>query len=362
MDRIRCTRAAAIFVFIGCLVASPALTAPAAGTATLDPQHDLRDFVPDSISPQAHAIFEKMLPGVKARRATRKVMKTDADFEANYKMMEARSLAGTNAALKQLGITPVYETLGGVGALETTPVNYHDDGTVLIRVHGGGWVEGSARSSAGADAQMATLTGKRVISVDYTVAPKGRWQLVTDQVVAVYKAVLARGYSPKSIGMMGDSAGGNIVPASILKARDQGTPLPGAVLLMSPCVDLHLNGDTETTLAHADPALTIPEVIPGAKAYADPADWSNPYVSPVYGDFTKGFPPVLIQVGTKEMLLSDSVRFYQAIKTAGGDAELDVYEGMTHVFQSYMMGTPEQKEAYSEIVRFWTKNLEPTKH
>jgi acetyl esterase/lipase len=208
---------------------------------------------------------------------------------------------------------------------------------------------------------MAVETGKRIVSVDYTVAPRGRWPLVIDQVIAVYKAVLASGYKPASIGMFGDSAGGNIVPASILKLRDEGLPLPGAVVLMSPCVDLHLNGDTETTLGHADPTLTVDEVIPGLKAYADPADWSNPYVSPVYGDFTKGFPPVLIQVGTKEMLLSDSIRLYQAVKMAGGDAELDIYEGMTHVFQSYMIGTPERKEAFAEIERFWTKHLLSTR-
>jgi acetyl esterase/lipase len=137
-------------------------------------------------------------------------------------------------------------------------------------------------------------------------------------------------------------------------------PMPGAVVLLSPCVDFNMNGDTETTLAHADPVLEVDRVIPGFKAYADPADWKNPYVSPIYGDFKKGFPPVLIQVGTKELLLSDSVRFYQAIKIVGGEAELDVYEGMPHVFQAYLMNTPEQKAAYAEIQRFWSLHLQPT--
>ena len=322
---------------------------------------DLRYVVPEAISPQAHAIYEKLLPGVKAHRATRKIPETAADFDANYKEQLARAEAGSAPMLKALGVSPVEKTMGGVGVVETVPPNYSDDGTVLIRVHGGGFIEGSAHSSAGFDAQMAIATGKRIISVDYTVAPRGNWHTITDQVIAVYKAVLAAGYRPENIGMFGDSAGGNIVPASILKARDQGLPLPAAVVLLSPCVDLHLNGDTETTLGHADPALDIPLVLPGLKAYAAPQDWNNPYVSPIYGDFTKGFPPVLLQVGTREMLLSDSVRFYQAVKMAGGDATLDVYEGMTHVFQSYMMGTPEQKAAFAEIVRFWTKHLVPTK-
>jgi acetyl esterase/lipase len=106
--------------------------------------------------------------------------------------------------------------------------------------------------------------------------------------------------------------------------------------------------------------LEVDRVMPGLKAYADPADWKNPYVSPIYGDFKKGFPPVLIQVGTKELLLSDSVRFYQAIKMAGGEAELDVYEGMPHVFQAYLMNTPEQKAAYAEMQRFWSRHLQPS--
>ena len=327
----------------------------------LEPTPDTRYVVPDTISPQAHAIFGKLLPGVKAHRATRKIPETLADFDANYKEQLAHAETGAEPLIKALGVTLTEKTMNGVGVVETAPPNYRDDGTVLIRVHGGGFIEGSAHSSAGFDAQMAVATGKRIISVDYTVAPRGTWRLVTDQVIAVYKAVLAEGYHAESIGMFGDSAGGNIVPSSILKLRDQGQPMPAAVLLLSPCVDLHLNGDTETTLGHADPALDIPLVLPGLKAYAGPADWSNPYVSPIFGDFAKGFPPVLIQVGTREMLLSDSVRFYQAVKMTGGEATLDVYEGMTHVFQSYMLGTPEQKAAFAQIVHFWSKHLVPSK-
>jgi epsilon-lactone hydrolase len=366
-------RGAAAILAVAVSMAAPAALAKAPAnshqaksathrTATLDPKHDLRDFIPDTISPQARAIFEKLLPGVKARRKDWKDPVTLADFDALYKKMTLPLEATVAPTLKAMGAPmPVRTKMNGVGVVITTPSNYHDDGTILIRVHGGGWVEGSAYGGAVYDAEIAKLMGKKIISVDYTVAPRGRWQLVTDQVIDVYKAVLAEGYDPKSIGMTGDSAGGNIVPASVLKLRDEGLPMPGAILLLSPCVDLHLNGDTETTLAHADPALSIPEVMPGLKAYASPADWNNPYVSPIYGDFTKGFPPVLLQVGTKEMLLSDSVRFYQAVKMAGGQAELDVYEGMTHVFMSYMNGTPEQKEAFAEQLRFFKKYLVPTK-
>jgi monoterpene epsilon-lactone hydrolase len=246
--------------------------------------------------------------------------------------------------------------------VESTPPQYRDDHTVLLHVHGGGFVLGSAKSSLGGDALMALATGKRILSIDYTVAPRGNWRIVTDQVVAVYKAVLAQGYSAKSIGMFGDSAGGNIVPASVLKLRDQGLPMPGALVLLSPCVDLNLNGDTETTLRDADPALDFALNKAFLAAYAAPEDMTNPYASPIYGDFKKGYPPVLIQAGTKELVLSDAVRLYQALKTAGGVAELDVYEGMAHVFQAYMTGTPEQKAAYAESKRWWSSHLVPAAH
>ncbi|HEY0105036.1 MAG TPA: alpha/beta hydrolase [Rhizomicrobium sp.] len=329
---------------------APAAEAPPA-------PENFRTFVPGSVSPQARAILEKYEPIAAAAMASTPPLRTDGDIIAFHDKMEAPGLVRAAAETKALGVSPVYSQLGGVGVLTTLPPNFVEDGTVLIRVHGGGWILGSARSTAGADAQMAIRTGRRIVSVDYTVAPRGRWPLITDQVVAVYKALLAQGYKPANIGIFGESAGANIVPGAMLKARDQGLPMPAAMLLLSPCADLHLNGDSETTLRYADPVLDIPPVVMALTAYAGPQDWSNPYVSPVYGDYAKGFPPVLIQVGTKEMLLSDAVRLYHAIKAGGVAAELDVYEGMPHVFQGYMNGTPEQTQALDEIDRFWKSHL-----
>ncbi|MEI9988442.1 MAG: alpha/beta hydrolase [Rhizomicrobium sp.] len=347
----------------GIFIAIAGLLAANAGLAAdLPPAPpNFRTFVPDSVSPEARAILEKFAPMAAAAMASTPPLLTDADIIAFHDKMEAVQLPGAEAQVKALGVTSVYSQMGGVGVLTTEPPNFVDDGTILIRVHGGGWILGTARSTAGADAKMAVATGHRIVSVDYTAAPRGRWPLITDQVVAVYKALLAKGYKPQNIGIFGDSAGANIVPGAMLKARDEGLPMPAAMLLLSPCADLHLNGDSETTLRYADPILDIPPVIAALKAYAGPQDWSNPYVSPLYGDFSKGFPPVLIQVGTKEMLLSDSVRLYHAIKAGGVEAELDVYEGMPHVFQGYMNGTPEQKQAFDEISRFWKSHLVPAK-
>jgi epsilon-lactone hydrolase len=336
-----------------------ALTAANTSLADDPPATDLRSFIPPTISPEARAIYEKLLPIVAAHRAEAKIPHTLAEFDARHDSDIARTEAGVLAALKSLNIAVRETQLGGVNVVESTPPQYRDDHTILLHVHGGGFVLGSAKSSLGGDALMAIATGKRILSIDYTVAPRGNWRTVTDQVVAVYKAVLGLGFSAKSIGMFGDSAGGNIVPASVLKLRDQGLPMPGALVLLSPCVDLNLNGDTETTLRDADPALDFALNKAFLAAYAAPEDMTNPYASPIYGDFKKGYPPVLIQAGTKELVLSDAVRFYQALKTAGGVAELDVYEGMAHVFQAYMTGTPEQKAAYAESKRWWSSHLVP---
>lgn len=333
------------------------MAAGAASGADEAAGNGLRSFIPPTVSPEARAIYEKLLPLVAAHRAEAKIPRTLAEFDARHDSDIARTEAAALAASKASNISVRETQLGGVNVVESTPPQFHDDHTILVHVHGGGFVLGSAKSSLGADAAMALATGKRILSIDYTVAPRGNWRTVTDQVVAVYKAVLAQGYSAGSIGMFGDSAGGTIVAASVLKLRDQSLPMPGALLLMSPCVDLNLNGDTETTLRDADPALDFALNKAFLAAYAAPQDMGNPYASPIYGDFKKGYPPVLIQAGTKELVLSDAVRLYQAVKTSGGVAELDVYEGMAHVFQSYMTGTPEQRAAYAESKRWWSDHL-----
>ncbi len=137
-------------------------------TTNLNSQ-DLRGFVPDTISPQAHAIFDKMLPlAIAGKTHSRTLRHLQISMRSTKKMWRVAS-PRRRALAKALGVTNVDMKLGGVGVLETEPANYRDDGTVLIRVHGGGFFLGSARSSAGGDAQMAVATGKRILSVDYTV-------------------------------------------------------------------------------------------------------------------------------------------------------------------------------------------------
>ena len=336
--------------------AAQAASAPAPAVST----PPMRAYVPSTISPEAAAIFARGRPSLLAPRP--KLPTTPAGFEALNKVLLPMAEAHDAATTKPLDLTVTDRQMAGVHVLEIRPKDYHDDGSVLIHVHGGGFILGSARSSLATSGYMAADTGRRVISVDYTVAPKGQWPLVSDQVIGVYKAVLASGVPASRIGMFGESAGASITAAVALKIRDEGLPMPAALLLLSPATDLTGAGDTRVTLAEADPVLFPEGIQPGIDAYAPPADQKNPYVSPVYGDFTKGYPPTLIQGGTKEILLSDMVRLNRAIKQAGGNSDLELYEGMPHVFPTLMINAPEGKAAMAEAVAFWNQHLATAKH
>jgi acetyl esterase/lipase len=154
---------------------------------------------------------------------------------------------------------------------------------------------------------MAKATGMRVISIDYTLAPQAKWRRLMEQVTGVYKTLLESGITPNGVGIYGDSAGGSIAAGMVLKLRDEGIAMPGALLLWSPWSDVSMIGDTYQTLADWDPLLTVDGLIASAAAYAIPAEQKTPYASPVYGNYSKGFPITLIQCGTREMFLSNCV-------------------------------------------------------
>ena len=218
--------------------------------------------------------------------------------------------------------------LGGLQILDIKPKNWKDNGKVLVYTHGGAYTFGSANSTLGSPVLAANTTGLRVISVNYTVAPFSKWNQTTDEVVSVIQALEdQQGYSLDDIAMFGDSAGGGLVADSVLKMRDKGLGIPAAVVLWSPWLDLTGNGDTYFTLKDADPYLSYDSFLKNAAgAYAHPTD-KNPYVSPVYGNFSKGYPPTLIQGGTREIFLSEFVRLYQALDQANIPVKLDIYEG-----------------------------------
>ena len=250
--------------------------------------------------------------------------------------------------------------LGGVNVLDIKPKNWHDNGKVLVYTHGGAYTLLSANSTLSSSILAADATSLRVISIDYTVAPFSKWNQTTDQIISVIQALKdQQGYSLDDIAIYGDSAGGGLATGSVLKMRDGGMGMPAAVVLWSPWTDVTQNGDTYFTLKDADPLLTNNQLLKNsADAYANPIDQKNPYVSPVYGNFSKGFPPTLIQGGTKEILLSDFVRLYQALDQADVPVKLDIYEGMPHVFQYILIKTPESDISLSKMNNFLREYLD----
>jgi epsilon-lactone hydrolase len=273
-----------------------------------------------------------------------------------YQEHESMDLFGSQSTIDLYQPNITETKLGGVKVLDIKPKNWQDNGKVLVYTHGGAYTLLSANSSLSSSILAANATSLRVISIDYTVAPFSKWNQTTDQVISVIQALKdQQGYSLDDIAIYGDSAGGGLAAGSVLKMRDGGMGMPAAVILWSPWTDVTQNGDTYFTLKDADPLLTNNSdqfLKNSADAYANPIDQKNPYVSPVYSNFSTGFPPTLIQGGTKEFLLSDFVRLYQALDQADVPVKLDIYEGMPHVFQYILIKTPESDISLSKMNDF----------
>lgn len=313
-------------------------------------------YVPNTVSPE----FQEHLKNL-PDPALRPTAPTPDDLEgwkryhaAREKDLEPRVVQ----ALKKYEPTVTERKLGGLPVLDIKPKGWKETRRVLVYLHGGAYTLSSARSSLMKSALAADATGFRVIAVDYIVAPRAKWNQITDEVVSVMQALVEEGHALKVIGMFGDSAGGGMTPGVVLKMRDRKLGMPAAVVLWSPWSDITETGDTYVTLKHAEPTYHYEKILKqSADAYADPKDQKNPYVSPVYGDYRKGFPPTLIQGGTKEIFLSNFVRQYQALDNAGQTVKLDLYEGMPHVFQGQLPDAPESQLALKKMREFFEKHL-----
>ena len=315
-----------------------------------------RFVVPSTVSPEAAAGLSKLY-AMRLHAPRRERPRTQQDWDLANAQLDKIGGPMSAAAADALHVTRTEDHLGGVPVLRVRPANFKPGGPVILYMHGGAYTFNSSANSLTIPALISSSTGHEVISIDYSLAPRADWHIVTDQVVSVWKAVLASGIKPASIGMMGDSAGGGLAAGATLKMRDQHLPLPAALYLISPSADLTGSGDTLTTLAPVDPVLQPETSSWSREAYAAPADQKNPYVSPIYGDYTLAFPPTLIQSGTREMLLSCSVREYQAIRSGGHDAILDIYEGMPHVWLALIPQAPETRTAIKRATDFFAAHL-----
>jgi len=313
-------------------------------------------YVPSTVSPEWQAALGAMTDPGKAP------VLPAADDLVGWKQfhdgLNESSQAAADAVLARFRTDVRERTVGGVPVLEITPEGWTDDGRLAIYAHGGGFTKFNARTTLSNSAFFASATGLRTLAIDFTVAPAAKWPQVTNEVVAVLRAVQNEGRDMRRVVLYGDSAGGALAAAATLKLRDSGGAMPGALVLWAPWSDLTETGDTYHTLKADDPRHVYAGSLKNcADAYADPKDQKHPYVSPVYGGYSKGFPPTLIQVGTKDLLLSCAVRQYQAIEGGGGSAVLDVYEGMPHVFQPMLPDSAESRLAMRKVNAFLDRAL-----
>lgn len=203
---------------------------------------------------------------------------------------------------------------------------------VIMHCHGGGYSTGSSLYARTLTAKLASCTAMEVLSFDYRLAPEHPYPAALEDAMKVWDYLMRVGYGARDVILTGDSAGGNLALALTLKLKEQGRFLPRGLVLMSPWTDLTSTGESFVSKKDVDPVLNPGYLERMIHAYAKGEDLTNPFVSPLFGDF-RGFPPTYVQVGENEMLLSDSTRLVDRLKEAGVVARLDVFENMWHVFQ-----------------------------
>ena len=245
---------------------------------------------------------------------------------------------------------------GGVDGEWISPANAPENKAILY-FHGGGFRIGSVSSHRDLIARIALASGCRVLAINYRLAPEHRFPAALDDAIAAYRWMLDCGLTSANIAFAGDSAGGNLVLAAMLALRERRLPLPVSAVLMSPWTDLAATGASYISRAEADPIHQRAMILALAKNYlggqGDPYD---PLVSPLYADLG-GLPPLLIQVGDRETVLDDFVMFADMARAAGIDVNLEVWDGMIHVFQMFGAELPEARQAIASIAGFLNRHL-----
>ena len=232
----------------------------------------------------------------------------------------------------------------------TTPNS--ENQKVVLYLHGGGYVAGSIASYRDLVARISRVSKTRILILEYRLAPEYPFPNALEDAVTAYKwLVSTENIDPNNMIIAGDSAGGGLTLATLIKLRDEGIALPIAAVCLSPWTDLAGTGESLKTKVEVDPFIS-PEMFEfSARTYLGTTDPKNPLASPLYADL-HGLPPLLIQVGTSEVLLDDSVRFAERAKAAGVDVRLEVWKDVIHIFAIFAVFAPESRQAIEQIGEF----------
>jgi acetyl esterase/lipase len=310
--------------------------------------------VPADVSPELQRII-----GAPRNPAWNKLWKTGEEWRTAANVQAAKIVQGLPAMRRRLHVTVRPGTMDGVRIYVVTPdviPPEHRD-KLLIHVHGGCYVLMPGESGTSEAIMMAGFGHFKVISVDYRMPPEGYFPAALDDAMTVYKAALAT-TDPNNVAVFGTSAGGALVLEMMLRAKREGLRLPGAIAPGTPMADVTKSGDTFYTNEMVDNVLVSRNGFcdAGTAVYARGHDFKDPLLSPVYGDM-HGFPPAILTTGTRDLLLSNTVRVHRKLRDAGVDAQLEVYEGQSHAQYQFDDRVPETREAFGEITGFFDRHL-----
>jgi acetyl esterase/lipase len=311
--------------------------------------------IPGTASPQLQAVI--------AAPYRAPTWNADPKTAGEWKDLIAKNAdAGTEqrrVARQKLGVTMEPGMIGGVQVFTLTPkeIRPENRGRLLVHVHGGGYVFGPGEAGTLEGVLMAAYGGFKVISIDYRMPPDFPYPAAMDDAMAVWREVVKTN-DPRNTAIFGTSTGGGMTLAMILRAKQENLPLPAAIAPGTPWSDLTETGDTYKTNEWLDNVLVSYNgwLVHAAKLYANGHDLKDPQLSPIYGDFT-GFPPAMLTSGTRDLFLSLTVLTHRKLRQAGVEAELQVYEGMSHAQYNFDPYAPETKEVFSEIARFFDRHL-----
>lgn len=341
---------------LACTAFAMAHGAPQVNDGTLAPLQ-----VPSKTLPVPADVSPRMQRIIAAPRnpAWNVLWKTGEEWRAAANAQAAKTVQTLPSMRERLHVSVRPATMDGVRVYVVTPdviPPEHRD-KLLIHLHGGCYVLFPGESGTTEAIMMAGLGHFKVISVDYRMPPEGYFPAALDDAMTVYKAAL-KTVAPKKLAVFGTSAGGALVLEMMLQAKRMGLVLPGAIAPGTPMSDVTKTGDTFYTNEMVDNVLVSRNGFCDAATvvYAHGHELKDPLLSPVYGDM-RGFPPAILSTGTRDLLLSSTVRVHRKLREAGVDAQLEVYEGQSHAQYQSDDRAPEGQEAFGEIAAFFDKHL-----
>lgn len=308
--------------------------------------------VPDTVSPQMQALAAAP-PDPFWNEAPSSV--------EEWRALSAESPGQNLQALRErFGVASERLVVNGVTVYMITPdvIPPGNRNRLLIHAHGGCYVLNGGEAGTKEAIYMAGFGHFKVLSIDYRRPPDFPYPAALDDGTAVWKGALMLA-APKNMAIFGTSAGGALTLSIVLRAKQEGLPLPGAIAVGTPMSDLTGAGDSFHTNFMVDNVLVGSggRCDAMARLYANGHDLTDPMLSPVYGDL-RGFPPAILTTGTRDLLLSSTVRVHRRLRQAGVEADLHVYEGQSHAHYLRDSSAPETREAFEEIARFFDKHLD----